>query len=97
MIGGKQEGLDGSFFYASASEASVKTKTQLESELAALSRDIERYHQELDGHDADDAGAAENARATTAQLEALKARADRRREQIEQHTMAGETQRVPVY
>jgi transposase len=92
MIGGKQVGLDGSFFHASASEASVKTKTQLESELAALSRDIERYHQELDGHDADEAGAAENARATAAQLEALKARAERRREQIEQLTTAGETQ-----
>jgi len=92
MIGGKRVGLDGSFFNASASDASIKTKKQLESELAAIERDIEGYHQELEGHDAEEAHVRESARATAAQLEALKARAERGREQIEQLTKEGETQ-----
>jgi hypothetical protein len=51
MIGGERIGIDGSFFNASANNASIKTKEQLELELAA----IERYHWDLDGQNAEEA------------------------------------------
>lgn len=92
MIGGKRIGIDGSFFNASASDGSVKTKKQLESELATISRDIERYHQELDNQDVGEADGSHSAQVTEAQLQALKARAERRREQIAQLTANKETQ-----
>ncbi len=91
-IGGACLGLDGSFFHGSASDASVKTVAQLEAELAAFERDIERYHSELDGHDAEEAAAPASASASAAQLEALKARAERRRAQLKQLADAAETQ-----
>jgi transposase len=91
-IGGTQLGLDGSFFHGSASDASVTTAAQLAAELAALERDIERYHSELDGHDTEEASAPERARATAAALDELKARAERRRAQLKRLADTGETQ-----
>ena len=92
LIGGTRLGIDGSFFHGSASDASVKTVAQLKAELAAIERDIERYHSELDGCDADEVRTPEAARASVAQLEALKARAAERSAQLKQLADAGETQ-----
>jgi transposase len=92
LIGGHTLGIDGSFFNADASDASVKTKAQLEAELAAIERDIDRWHALLNDADAE-AAAAACERATPEQIDALKARAERRCKQLKQLEEAGETQR----
>ena len=92
MIGGRRIGIDGSFFNASASDASIKTKLQLARELAAIERDIARDHEALDGDDAEEAQAPESTGVTAAQLEALHARAERRRAQLQQLDANGDTQ-----
>lgn len=91
LIGGARVGVDGSFFHGNASDASVKTKKQLAAELTALERDIERYLQELERADEDEAGAAA-AQVSAEQLERLQARAQRRRDRLEQLARSGETQ-----
>ena len=55
LIGGEQVGIDGSHFKANAGADSVKTEKQLAADLAALEREIERYHTELDATDAAEA------------------------------------------
>ncbi|MFB1496442.1 MULTISPECIES: transposase [unclassified Thiocapsa] len=55
LYGGTRVGLDGSFFNGNASAGSIKTKQQLERELAALERDIERDHEQIDTADAGEA------------------------------------------
>lgn len=50
--------LDGAFFNASASDASVLTKAQLEKELKQLELDIDAYCQGLDAQDAQESGRA---------------------------------------
>jgi transposase len=92
LFGGKLVGIDGSFFNGNASHASVKTDTQLKAELAAIERDIERYRQESEETDAAEANVADGERLTPEQLAELQARAERKREQIEQLDEAGETQ-----
>lgn len=52
LHGGEVVALDGAFFNASASDASVLTKAQLEKELKQLELDIDAYCQGLDAQDA---------------------------------------------
>ena len=92
MIDGKRIGIDGSFLNASASDASIKTKKQLEAQCAAIERDIERYEQQLDRQDADESDSDASETVTAQQLQALKALAEEKREQIAQLTKDGETQ-----
>jgi len=92
LFGGKLIGIDGSFFNGDASHASVKTKKQLQAEVAALERDIERYQQELDAGDANEANQPSDGATTEETLAALQARADKKTSQIEQLESQGETQ-----
>lgn len=92
LIGGQRLGVDGSFFNASASAASVKTTQQLQAELTAWEREIERYHAELAANDAAEEAESTPARITPEQLQALSARAEQRREQLKALEQSGETQ-----
>jgi transposase len=92
LFGGRLVGIDGSFFNGNASDASVTTKTQLAAQLAAVERDIERYHQELDGNDAGEAAAASAERLSAEQLAALHERAERKRAQLKDLEESGDTQ-----
>lgn len=92
LIGGTRVGVDGSFFNGNASDASVKTKKQLRAELSALEQDIDRYLEALERGDAHEASAGETPAVSATQLEALQARAQRQREQLEQLAATGETQ-----
>jgi hypothetical protein len=73
LIDGERVGVDGSFFKASASAASVKTLTQLKRELAALEREIDAYHAEIEANDATETDSADPVSFDAEQLEALKA------------------------
>jgi transposase len=92
LIDGTRVGVDGSFFNGSASDASVKTRKQLQAELTALEQDIERYLEASEREDAREAGTDESPTVSATQLEALQAQAQRRREQLEQLAATGETQ-----
>lgn len=50
-LGGETIGIDGSFFSASASDASIVTKKQLEVDLKQIAREIDSYSQRLDDND----------------------------------------------
>ena len=75
LFGGKLVGIDGSFFNGSASDGSIKTKKQLQTELAAIERDIERYQQEINSNDADENNVPDDADACAEQLAAIEAHA----------------------
>lgn len=92
LYGGTRVGLDGSFFNGNASAGSIKTKQQLERELAALERDIERYHEAIDTADAGETSGPAQPTLTAEQLAALQERARRRRDQLEVLAETGETQ-----
>ncbi len=92
LFGGKLVGIDGSFFNGNASHASVKTKKQLEAELAATERDIERHQREFDHNDTAEADLPGDATASAERLDALKARARKKTEQLQQLDKDGETQ-----
>ena len=92
LYGGTRVGLDVSFFNGNAGAGSIKTKQQLERELAALERDIERYHEEIDTADAGEASGPAQPTLTAEQLAALQERARRRRDQLKVLAETGETQ-----
>lgn len=92
LVGGERVGLDGSFFNADASDASVKTAKQLRAELAAHERDIERYHQQLEASDAQAGAQAVPTHVSPEQLEEIKTRAERKRTQLKTLEERGETQ-----
>ncbi|MDX2313636.1 MAG: transposase, partial [Gammaproteobacteria bacterium] len=92
LFGGKLIGIDGSFFNGDASHASVTTKTQLQAELEATKRDIERYQQELDDNDTAEADQPGDAVTSAEKLAALEARAKKKSQQIERLEKSGETQ-----
>ena len=75
LVGGECFGLDGSFFNANASAASVKSKEQIEAQLAACERDLERYLNELEHNDAAAGDTPATPSITPEQLTALQARA----------------------
>jgi transposase len=95
LLGGETVAIDGSFFNASAGEASVATKKTLEREAAQLERDIEEYHRLLEETDAREAHAPEGSGETPdlgAKLAQLQERQARKRALIAQLDASGETQ-----
>src|SRR4029077_11432278 len=52
LVSGTLVAIDGAFFHGDASKASIKSRKRLEAELAAIDRDIEAYHREVDANDA---------------------------------------------
>ncbi|WP_439645638.1 hypothetical protein, partial [Candidatus Thiosymbion oneisti] len=52
LLGGETIGIDGSCFQASARDASITTKKQLESQLKQIERDLEADTPCLDANDA---------------------------------------------
>lgn len=92
LFGGHLVGIDGSFFRADASAASIKTRKQIEAELARIEGDIERYSQELAANDAAEGEDAGPGRLAPEQLAALQARAEHTREEIAGLEASGETQ-----
>lgn len=95
LLGGEVVALDGAFFNASASDASVVTKTRLEKDLKQLELDIDAYCQGLDARDQQESGAAADlgtAGALDAKLAKLKARQARKQAQIKHLEDSGETQ-----
>jgi transposase len=52
LVSAKLVAIDGAFFHGDASRASIKSRKRLEAELAAIDRDIEAYHREVDANDA---------------------------------------------
>jgi transposase len=55
LVGGTTVAIDGAFFHADASKASIQTRKRLAAELAAVDSDIEAYSKELDTNDAAEA------------------------------------------
>jgi transposase len=96
LISGERVGIDGSHFKANAGADSVKTEKQLAADLAALEREIERYHAELDAGDAAEAEQGEPARLDPARLEAITERAAHLRERRAALAQRGETQESRV-
>lgn len=95
LLGGEEIGIDGSFFNASASAASVTTKTTLEKQLKQIERDIAGYHQGLDAQDAQERGVREDlskAPELAAKIAQLQARQARKQAQLKQLAERGETQ-----
>lgn len=95
LLGGETIAIDGSFFHASASDASITTKKSLEAELKKIERDLEAYTQELDANDAQETDAGEGlgeAPALARKLEELKERQTRKQAQRERLEASSETQ-----
>jgi len=95
LLGGETVGLDGAFFNASASDASIVTKTRLEKDLKRIELDIDAYYQGLDAQDQQERGAAPDLgeeRALPAKIEQLKTRQARGQAQLKQLEDSGETQ-----
>jgi transposase len=95
MLGGDTIGVDGSFFNASASDASVVSKKTLESELKEIDEQIERYHQLADSADREEGQTGDlfgDDPALDEKLKKLAERQRRKRAQIKQLEESGETQ-----
>jgi transposase/cell division protein FtsB len=95
LLGGEVVAIDGAFFNASASDASVVTKTRLEKDLKQIEADIDAYCRDLDAHDQQERdGTADLGTASDleAKLDKLKARQARKQAQIKQLQDSGETQ-----
>jgi len=95
LLGGETVGIDGSFFNASASDASILTKQTLEAELKQIEGDINAYHQQLDGNDRAEGKHGDlfgDDPALGAKLEQLKRRQARKQAQLKQLHDSGETQ-----
>jgi len=95
LLGGEVVAVDGAFFNASASDASVVTKTRLEKDLKQIELDIDAYCQGLDAQDEQESGSALDL-GTTCELDAklakLKAQQARKQAQIKRLEDSGETQ-----
>jgi transposase len=102
LIGGELVAIDGSFFHGDASKDSIRTRTRLKAELAAIDRDIEAYAAALDAGDAADAAASRDndppddpdgpATDPAGQMAALMAARASRREDLARLEETGETQ-----
>ena len=94
LLGGTEVGIDGSFFNASASAASVITKNGLEKQLKQIARDIASYHEGLDAQDAAEQGLGDDLSNTpdvAAKIARLQARQERKRALLKQLEDRGET------
>ncbi|WP_166664654.1 transposase [Candidatus Thiosymbion oneisti] len=100
LVGGETIGIDGSFFQASASDASITPKKGLEAELKQIEPDLDADTQCLDANDAQETDAGEGLGedpALASKLEELKARQARQQAQLKQLEERDETQRrVPT-
>jgi transposase len=95
LLGGETIGIDGSFFNASASDASIITKKQLEAELKQIERAIDSYDQLLDDNDAQEGRNGElfaDDPKLDEKLEALKQGQARKQAQLKQLQDSDETQ-----
>jgi transposase len=95
LLGGTEVGIDGSFFNASASAASVITKTGLEKQLKQIAHDIASYHEGLEAQDAAEQGLGDDLSNTpdvAAKIARLQARQERKRALLKQLEDSGETQ-----
>jgi transposase len=95
LLGGEEVGIDGAFFNASASDASVITKTTLEKRLKQIECDIAAYHQDLETQDADERGLPEDlskAPELAAKIVKRQARQARHAALLKQLEDSGETQ-----
>ncbi|WP_133512875.1 transposase [Candidatus Thiosymbion oneisti] len=95
LLGRETIGIDGSFFHASASDASITTKKNLQAELKKPERDLEVYTQELDANDAQENQAGDGLGEDpelARKLDELKARQARKQAQLKQLEASGETQ-----
>lgn len=54
LFGGQTVGIDGSFFQGNASKGSIYTRDKLNKQIAALEKDIEAWHAQLDQNDQQD-------------------------------------------
>lgn len=95
LLGGETIGIDGSFFHASASDASIKTKKSLEADLKKIERDLEAYTQCLDANDEQENNAGDGSGEDPElkrKLDELKQRQARKQAQFERLEESGETQ-----
>lgn len=95
LLGGETIALDGSFFNASASDASITTKKNLAVQLKQIERELETYTQELDANDEQENQAGDGLGEDpelARKLAALKARQARKQAQLNQLETSGETQ-----
>jgi transposase len=70
LYGGNKGAIDGSFFHANASKASIYTKDKLDKQLVELEAKIDRYQKQLDENDGSEAKAGELATHEDAELPA---------------------------
>jgi transposase len=95
LLGGEEIGIDGAFFNASASDASVITKTTLEKRLKQIECDIAAYHQDLETQDAQERGLPEDLSKTpelAAKIVKLQARQAQHAALLKQLADSGDTQ-----
>ncbi len=96
LFGGELAGIDGSFFRASASKASIQTREQLKKEIVRIERAIEKYQETLSQSDhADDQhrlGSLVEDEALSEKLQALKDRQQREQAKLKAMEEQGETQ-----
>ena len=97
LVGGEVVAIDGAFFDASASKASIMPARRLADQVAALERDIEAYGAALEANDAADASDAvahdEGPGGTIAEkLAALRSRAAQSKAELDRLTASGEGQ-----
>jgi transposase len=95
LLGGETVGVDGSFFNASASDASVVSKKTLESELKEIDEEIERYHRLAESTDTEEGQTGDlfgDDPALSDKLNKLKKRQERKRAQIKRLEDSGEKQ-----
>jgi len=97
LFGGELAGIDGSFFRASASKASIQTRGQLKKEIERIEQKIDNYQQALSQRDQEDEcqgiGSLVQDNALSEKLEALKSRQQQEQAQLETMEKRGETQR----
>lgn len=96
LFAGELAGIDGSFFRASASKASIQRKEQLKKEIERIEKEIENYQQALNDRDQEDAcqgvGSLVEDAELSEKLEALKSRQADGQALLENMEAQGETQ-----
>jgi transposase len=96
LLGGTTVAIDGAFFNASASDASIITKSRLEADLKQIERELDTYHRLMDATDAEEASQsdlfASDIPALNDTLDALKVRQARKQAQLKQLNDSGATQ-----
>ncbi|HHJ18480.1 MAG TPA: IS1182 family transposase [Gammaproteobacteria bacterium] len=97
LFGGELVGIDGSFFKASASKASIQTQAQLEKEIQRIEQEIKEYQQTLNRQDQEDErqgiGSTAQDNKLSEKLETLKTRKQKSQADLDEMEQQGETQR----